>query len=251
MKGFIVLLSVIALAASSNTFLRNLSTGITVDSVTAESTCDTTTFLAKLTVSLTAAGDITSLDSKITLKSGSDSVEYTASATALTQDTPAEVEYTLSTASPKNGKYTFDKIEDTTSPTADVTFDTTKASVTFNFPVAYTLAANQTKAEQEVNSKSDKAEEKSFTVDLDAAFTGAVYFYPNQTATKEISCKVSEKVVTCTPTAEDMENDKTYDIYYQSGCEAVTKAGVKVKFSASSFVALSKYALVAIALFLF
>ena len=261
MKGYLVLLSVIALSAASNTFLRNMdAVAVTVNSIKAEgdAKCAKTQdeIVTKMTINMNAAAAIetaNAFDSKLTLVSGSNKVEYTKSSIELAASTDTNVEYTLITAPAdiKPGVYTFSKLEDTTKGGAKVTFDTTKAAVTYKYIKEYKLATTQSKTSQEVKSKSDKAEEKQFVVDLAEEFDGDVFFYPNSTCTQPISCSASKKVVTCTPTTSDMENDKEYDIYYQAGCADAAKAGIKVKFSASSFVTFSKYAMVVLALFLF
>lgn len=260
MKGYLVLLSIIALSAASNTFLRNMAgeVKLTVNSITTDETKCTKTaadFITPIKINLTPAASVDTFDSKLTLVSGSNTVEYTvAGVTNFAASTSAaDISYALGTAEDKikPGVYTFSKLEDTTSGTAKVTFDTAKAAVTYKYIEEYKVATTQSKTTQEVDSKSDKAEEKQFIVDLAEEFAGSVFFYPNSTCTQPISCTASKKVVTCTPTTADMENDKEYDIYYQSGCEAAAKAGIKVKFSASSFVTFSKYAMVVLALFLF
>ena len=119
----------------------------------------------------------------------------------------------------------------------------------YNYVEAYTVKATQSKASQEVDSKSD--DKKTFTVELDDT-PSAVNFFSDSAATKKISCSVANKVATCTPTSTEMEDGKSYDIYSKAGCaESATKTGVNVKYSGSSFVAFSKYAMIVAALFLF
>ena len=260
MKGYFVLLSIIALSAASNTFLRNMAgeTSLTVNSIKTDGdvTCTKTAadFVATMKINITPSAAVTSgFDSRLTIASGSNKVEYNGTGQTFADTSAADVSYTLdtTTTSIKTGVYTFSKLVDETSGGAKVTFDTAKAAVTYKFVEEYKVAKTQSKTSQEVDSKSDKAEEKQFVVDLDEEFAGSVFFYPNSTCTQPISCTASKKVVTCTPTTADMENDKEYEIYYQAGCEDAAKAGIKVKFSASSFVTFSKYAMVVLALFLF
>ena len=118
----------------------------------------------------------------------------------------------------------------------------------YNYVEAYTVKATQSKASQEVDSKSD--DKKTFTVELDDT-PSAVNFFSDSAATKKISCSVANKVATCTPTSTEMEDGKSYDIYSKAGCADATKTGVNVKYSGSSFVAFSKYAMIVAALFLF
>ena len=262
MKGYFVLLSIIALSAASNTFLRNMAEAIslTVNSIKTDGDvkCTKTAadFVDTMKINITPAATVTSFDSRLTIASGSNKVEYNVAGQTFTNTSTVDVSYDLdTTATPttsiKAGVYTFSKLVDETSGGAKVTFDTAKAAVTYKFIEEYKVAKTQSKTSQEVDSKSDKAEEKQFVVDLDEEFAGSVFFYPNSTCTQPISCTASKKVVTCTPTTADMENDKEYEIYYQAGCEDAAKAGIKVKFSASSFVTFSKYAMVVLALFLF
>ena len=259
MKGYFVLLSIIALSAASNTFLRNMAAiSLTVNSIKTDGDvkCTKTAadFVATMKINITPSAAVTSpFDSRLTIASGSNKVEYKVAGKTFADTSAADVSYTLdtTTTSIKTGVYTFSKLVDETSGGAKVTFDTAKAAVTYKFVEEYKVAKTQSKTSQEVDSKSDKAEEKQFVVDLDEEFAGSVFFYPNSTCTQPISCTASKKVVTCTPTTADMENDKEYEIYYQSGCEDAAKAGIKVKFSASSFVTFSKYAMVVLALFLF
>ena len=259
MKGYFVLLSIIALSAASNTFLRNMAEAIslTVNSIKTDGDvkCTKTAadFVDTMKINITPAATVTSFDSRLTIASGSNKVEYKVTGQTLSDTSAVDVSYALDTptSSIKTGVYTFSKLVDETSGGAKVTFDTAKAAVTYKFVEEYKVAKTQSKTSQEVDSKSDKAEEKQFVVDLDEEFAGSVFFYPNSTCTQPISCTASKKVVTCTPTTADMENDKEYEIYYQSGCEDAAKAGIKVKFSASSFVTFSKYAMVVLALFLF
>ena len=259
MKGYFVLLSIIALSAASNTFLRNMAEAIslTVNSIKTDGDvkCTKTAadFVDTMKINITPAATVTSFDSRLTIASGSNKVEYKVTGQTLSDTSAVDVSYALDTptSSIKTGVYTFSKLVDETSGGAKVTFDTAIAAVTYKFIEEYKVAKTQSKTSQEVDSKSDKAEEKQFVVDLDEEFAGSVFFYPNSTCTQPISCTASKKVVTCTPTTADMENDKEYEIYYQAGCEDAAKAGIKVKFSASSFVTFSKYAMVVLALFLF
>ena len=260
MKGYFVLLSIIALSAASNTFLRNMAgeTSLTVNSIKTDGDvkCTKTAadFVATMKINITPSAAVSpGFDSRLTIASGSNKVEYKVTGQTLSDTSAVDVSYALDTptSSIKTGVYTFSKLVDETSGGAKVTFDTAKAAVTYKFVEEYKVAKTQSKTSQEVDSKSDKAEEKQFVVDLDEEFAGSVFFYPNSTCTQPISCTASKKVVTCTPTTADMENDKEYEIYYQSGCEDAAKAGIKVKFSASSFVTFSKYAMVVLALFLF
>lgn len=260
MKGYFVLLSIIALSAASNTFLRNMAgeTSLTVNSIKTDGdvTCTKTAadFVATMKINIKPSAAVsTGFDSRLTIASGSNKVEYKVTGQTFADTTTVDVSYALdtTTTSIKAGVYTFSKLVDETSGGAKVTFDTAKAAVTYKFIEEYKVAKTQSKTSQEVDSKSDKAEEKQFVVDLDEEFAGSVFFYPNSTCTQPISCTASKKVVTCTPTTADMENDKEYEIYYQAGCEDAAKAGIKVKFSASSFVTFSKYAMVVLALFLF
>ena len=262
MKGYFVLLSIIALSAASNTFLRNMAAiSLTVNSIKTDGDvkCTKTAadFVDTMKINITPSAAVsTAFDSRLTIASGSNKVEYKVTGQTFSDTSAVDVSYDLdTTATPttsiKAGVYTFSKLVDETSGGAKVTFDTAKAAVTYKFIEEYKVAKTQSKTSQEVDSKSDKAEEKQFVVDLDEEFAGSVFFYPNSTCTQPISCTASKKVVTCTPTTADMENDKEYDIYYQSGCADAAKAGIKVKFSASSFVTFSKYAMVVLALFLF
>ena len=245
MKGIIVLIT-LALATSSNTFLRNLE-AVTVSAATGAG-CFTAIPSITLTGKTTTAK--ATVAATLTLKSGENIITLNcASKEIATTDTQYPCTYTAPPTAPKFGEYTIDSVTETTTTGTTFTLSDTVKGLKYNYVEAYTVKATQSKASQEVDSKSD--DKKTFTVELDDT-PSAVNFFSDSAATKKISCSVANKVATCTPTSTEMEDGKSYDIYSKAGCaESATKTGVTVKYSGSSFVAFSKYAMIVAALFLF
>ena len=243
MKGIIVLIT-LALATSSNTFLRNLE-AVTVSAATGAG-CFTA--IPSITLTGKIAKTAATVAATLKLKSGENIITLNCASTQIaTTDTQYPCTYTAPPTAPKFGEYTINSVTTTTDTTFTLS-DTVKA-LKYNYVEAYTVKATQSKASQEVDSKSD--DKKTFTVELDDT-PSAVNFFSDSAATKKISCSVANKVATCTPTSTEMEDGKSYDIYSKAGCaESATKTGVNVKYSGSSFVAFSKYAMIVAALFLF
>ena len=127
------------------------------------------------------------------------------------------------------------------------------ASNKFTLAAAYTVAAaaQQTATQEVVKDSDDKT---SFKIVLTSADAAPALYNGNEATSKTFSsCTLATdaKSVTCTPASGEMEDGKEYTIYYKEPCQTEFKTtGVKVKYSASSFVSLSKYALVVLALFL-
>ena len=247
MKGIIVLIT-LALATSSNTFLRNLGEAITVSAASGAGCFTAIPTPITLTGKTTTAK--ATVAATLTLKSGENIITLNcASKEIATTDTQYPCTYTAPQAAPKFGEYTINSVTETTTTGATFTLSDTVKGLKYNYVEAYTVKATQSKASQEVDSKSD--DKKTFTVELDDT-PSAVNFFSDSAATKKISCSVANKVATCTPTSTEMEDGKSYDIYSKAGCaESATKTGVNVKYSGSSFVAFSKYAMIVAALFLF
>ena len=248
MKGIIVLIT-LALATSSNTFLRNLGVAVTVSAASGAGcfpAIPTTITLTGKTAKAAATVAAT-----LTLKSGENTITLGCASTQIaTTDTQYPCTYTAPPTAPKFGEYTINSVTEVTTTTGTTfTLSDTVKGLKYNYVEAYTVKATQSKASQEVDSKSD--DKKTFTVELDDT-PSAVNFFSDSAATKKISCSVANKVATCTPTSTEMEDGKSYDIYSKAGCaESATKTGVTVKYSGSSFVAFSKYAMIVAALFLF
>lgn len=245
MKGIIVLIT-LALATSSNTFLRNLE----AVTVSAASGAGCFTAIPSITLTGKIAKTPAEVAARLTLKSGDNTITLNcASKQIAAADTQYPCTYTAPQTAPKFGEYTIDSVTETTSTGTTFTLSDTVKGLKYNYVEAYTVKATQSKASQEVDSKSD--DKKTFTVELDDT-PSAVNFFSDSAATKKISCSVANKVATCTPTSTEMEDGKSYDIYSKAGCaESATKTGVTVKYSGSSFVAFSKYAMIVAALFLF
>ena len=245
MKGIIVLIT-LALATSSNTFLRNLE-AVTVSAATGAG-CFTA--IPSITLTGKIAKTAATVAATLKLKSGENIITLNCASTQIaTTDTKYPCTYTAPPTAPKFGEYTIDSVTETTSTGTTFTLSDTVKGLKYNYVEAYTVKATQSKASQEVDSKSD--DKKTFTVELDDT-PSAVNFFSDSAATKKISCSVANKVATCTPTSTEMEDGKSYDIYSKAGCaESATKTGVNVKYSGSSFVAFSKYAMIVAALFLF
>ena len=244
MKGIIVLIT-LALATSSNTFLRNLE-AVTVSAATGAG-CFTA--IPSITLTGKIAKTAATVAATLKLKSGENIITLNCASTQIaTTDTQYPCTYTAPQTAPKFGEYTIDSVTETTTTGATFTLSDTVKGLKYNYVEAYTVKATQSKASQEVDSKSD--DKKTFTVELDDT-PSAVNFFSDSAATKKISCSVANKVATCTPTSTEMEDGKSYDIYSKAGCADATKTGVNVKYSGSSFVAFSKYAMIVAALFLF
>ena len=244
MKGIIVLIT-LALATSSNTFLRNLE-AVTVSAATGAG-CFTA--IPSITLTGKIAKTAATVAATLKLKSGENIITLNCASTQIaTTDTQYPCTYTAPPTAPKFGEYTIDSVTETTSTGTTFTLSDTVKGLKYNYVEAYTVKATQSKASQEVDSKSD--DKKTFTVELDDT-PSAVNFFSDSAATKKISCSVANKVATCTPTSTEMEDGKSYDIYSKAGCADATKTGVNVKYSGSSFVAFSKYAMIVAALFLF
>ena len=245
MKGIIVLIT-LALATSSNTFLRNLE-AVTVSAATGAG-CFTA--IPSITLTGKIAKTAATVAATLKLKSGENIITLNCASTQIgTADTSYPCTYTAPQAAPKFGEYTINSVTETTTTGTTFTLSDTVKGLKYNYVEAYTVKATQSKASQEVDSKSD--DKKTFTVELDDT-PSAVNFFSDSAATKKISCSVATKVATCTPTSTEMEDGKSYDIYSKAGCaESATKTGVNVKYSGSSFVAFSKYAMIVAALFLF
>ena len=145
------------------------------------------------------------------------------------------------------GEYSISSISDGTNTLTIDNVESNKYTVAPTFVVS----TNQT-ASQEVEKDND--DKKSFTVILDSANAApALYSSKNETAKALTGCVLADdgKSVTCTPAEGEMEDGKEYTIYYKVACQnTFTSTGVKVKYSASSFIALSKYAFVVLALLL-
>ena len=245
MKGIIVLIT-LALATSSNTFLRNLE----VVTVSAASGAGCFTAIPSITLTGKIAKTPAPVAATLTLKSGENTITLGCASTQIaTTDTQYPCTYTAPPTAPKFGEYTINSVTEVTTTTGTTfTLSDTVKGLKYNYAEAYTVKATQSKASQEVDSKSD--DKKTFTVELDDT-PSAVNFFSDSAATKKISCSVANKVATCTPTSTEMEDGKSYDIYSKAGCSDATKTGVNVKYSGSSFVAFSKYAMIVAALFLF
>ena len=246
MKGIIVLIT-LALATSSNTFLRNLGEAVTVSAASGAGCF--TAIPTTITLTGKTAKAAATVAATLTLKSGENTITLGCASTQIaTTDTQYPCTYTAPPTAPKFGEYTINSVTETTTTGATFTLSNAVKALKYNYAEAYTVKATQSKASQEVDSKSD--DKKTFTVELDDT-PSAVNFFSDSAATKKISCSVANKVATCTPTSTEMEDGKSYDIYSKAGCADATKTGVNVKYSGSSFVAFSKYAMIVAALFLF
>lgn len=245
MRGFILLLA-LALCTSSTNFLRNLE-AVTISAVTGDG-CFTEFPAITLTGKIEATP--AEVQATLTLKSGENTVTYScASKEIAATDTEYPCTYTKGAEAPKFGDYKIAKVEEVTTSTG-TTFDVTAVTAkTYTYAETYTVKATQSKTSQEVDASS--TDKKTFTVELDDT-PSAVNFFADSEAKKKITCTVATKVATCTPTSTEMEDGKSYEIYSKAGCaEKATKTGVTVKYSGSSFVAFSKYAMIVAALFLF
>lgn len=146
------------------------------------------------------------------------------------------------------GEYKIASIKDTSDNSITIaTVETNKYTVAPNFVISDKQTTNQ-----EVEKDNDK--KKSFTIALDSA-NAAPALYPsnNSTAKALSSCTLAtdSKSVSCTPAEGEMKDGEEYTIYYKAACDdEFTSTGVKVKYSASTFVSISKYAFVVLALFL-
>ena len=150
----------------------------------------------------------------------------------------------------KVGTYKLKTITET--PTGEnqtaVTYDITNIKGSFIYAEEVSLGKSQTE-KQTVDAKDNS--NKSFNIVFAEGTTEAPAIFASEKATTPLSgCtfKSEDATATCTPTADEMENGKEYEIYYNKGCDK-TKTGVTVKFNNNSmFITVSKIALVALAL---
>ena len=148
------------------------------------------------------------------------------------------------------GEYKIASIKDTSDNSITIeTVETNKYTVAPTFVIS---AADKQTTNQEVEKDNDK--KKSFTIALDSANAAPALYPSNDSTAKALSsCTLAtdSKSVSCTPAEGEMKDGEEYTIYYKAACDdKFTSTGVKVKYSASTFVSISKYAFVVLALFL-
>ena len=183
------------------------------------------------------------LSSKATGAEATNHFEYLCAAAMAVDDT--ELEYSFSkpsTGTPKDGTYQVSEF----SGIGDNVFNLPSTNPTFTYVTAYTLAENQT-TPQEIKKDSTTTFKIKFNEDL--VTPPSIYLTNNATST--IPCTVSGKEATCTPTG--LTDGTEYTIYYNLACDTTathTTTGVKIKYSETVMVKLSKLSLVLIGLFL-
>ena len=161
---------------------------------------------------------------------------------------------TASTSTPIEGKYKVTDGKYTVVSGSPVSITIPENSITYT--PAYVLDTQTVEQEIDV-SKDDK---KTFTVKFKNAFKTAPKIYPDKDSDKEISCTSDEasKVLTCTPTANNMTEGKKYKIVFAQACtgtktdSTITVTATKLSSStgSSSYMKVSQIILLAGLLFL-
>ena len=184
-------------------------------------------------------------EAKITLANGDSTFLFTCADKTYTT-TAIDVICTTTTTGAIAGPYKISKVEATTATSVSSYTYTAVKDVAFYNGETVTVKTTQSKTTQEGNANS--TDKNTFTVELenDAKY---VRMFSDAEGTKQIACTVATKVATCKPTTKEMETGKEYKIYSSSACAKATERGVTVQFSGSSFVAFSRFMIVA-ALFL-
>ena len=182
-----------------------------------------------------------------------------ASSTLVSLYTPVVAEGALKTITweatvTKTGVYALTEIKDTATSEADTfTLPDKLPSCIVTVEAAIDSTATSTTV-QEVTEGDETKGTFKFAI-TNEGLTQPPVVYTAATEGKVISnCKVETKNVVCTPTSDEMEDEKEYTIYYQNGCgdDKIVTTGAKVKFiaaeEASSFMTLGKIAFFALAL---
>ena len=269
MKSFIIFLGLFALITSSGKFLRDLAVAdLEVASITyTDSACKTipSGFKFKLSVSSSSGGALTAQTSTIIkLQKGSDATATLSTTCAFPEKsatgTAFDVECSTTTSGAVADAYKLLPI--TSAASLDGASGGDKISIpdTVNTPITaktgYNAPGNNT-----ANSKEYYLSNATFPVTFDIAMTNAMTAVPTIKAgnvTLTSLCKVDTTTttkLTCSLEKETLTGSKegtTYKITATNVCSEEEETGVTIKvLDASSFLTVSKYALVILALFFF
>ena len=236
-----VIIFVLAIIATDCHFLREL-TAVTVKSATLETDCFNKGSTSKVTLDLTGDKDFAASTATFKL-SATDSIALTCNATSVSDSKATKCDVTLA-GTETVGKYTLDSIVDTTDD-AEHTIN----GITAAFTIADTIALGNQTTPQEVDTEDDS--KNTFTIVFAEAVTAGPDVYANATATAAIAnCTLAtdKKSISCKPSSTEMEDGKEYKIHYMNGC-VKTDTNITVKFTdSSSFMTISKIAVVILAL---
>ena len=243
MKAFIVLALLFAVNSS---FLRELDgpTAVTVTDVAFASPC----IVTSQNVALTAVTNVETLAGtfNVTLTSGKDADDFMTPGGTVTT---GNITWTVTPGSQKTGIYKVKSIAEHA--------DTATFTVTVGDNITSTLMISVAAVHNATQDETQEIEEgKAFTIQFNETMTQVPFIYAASDATTPIAdCSIdtnNTKIVSCKPTAEEMNGKKEVTIHYKNGCvDTLVATKVKVKFTAedsSAFMTLGKVALFALAL---
>ena len=235
-----VIIFVFAIVAINCHFLREME-AVTVSSAALETDCFNQGSTSKVTLDLTGDKDFPASTATFKL-SATNSIALTCNATTVAQSKATKCEKTLE-GTEAVGKYTLEKIAESDSITHTIT------GITAAFTIADTIALGNQTTPQEVDTEDDS--KNTFTIVFAEAVTAGPAVYANATATTAIAnCTLAtdKKSISCKPSSTEMDDGKEYKIHYMNGC-VKTDTNITVKFTdSSSFVTISKIAVVILAL---
>ena len=237
-----VIIFVLAIVAINCHFLREM-TAVTVNSAALKTDCFNQGSKSEVTLDLTGSDDF--LASTATFKlSDTATIALECAATSTTGAKTSTCKKTLA-GTETVGKYTLEKIVEKDDSIAVHTI----TGITAAFTIADTIALGNQTTPQEVDTEDDS--KNTFTIVFAEAVTAGPDVYANATATTAIAnCTLAtdKKSISCKPSSTEMEDGKEYKIHYMNGC-VKTDTNITVKFTdSSSFVTISKIAVVILAL---
>ena len=234
----------------NSSFLRDLGK-VTISGATLGTECVEKAASIALNLTLTASAEFNSTDDgefQVVLSGGNNTIS-----SECTLENNTVFTCTDALTNPAAGTYTLKSLTETsTSAASDVnTYEfADSASVAFMIAETVALAAEQETA-QTVDLKDNN--KKTFKIALDANATVTevpAVFAGNDAKIPLSACTLNkeDKVVTCSPTKDEMEDGEKYKIYYNKGC---TKTDTKIEVTfknGSTFMTVSKIALITFAL---
>jgi hypothetical protein len=237
-----VIIFVLAIFAINCHFLREMA-AVTVKSAALETDCFNQGSTSKVTLNLTVSADFAASTATFKL-SDTATIALTCDATTVAVSNKTKCEKTL-TGEETVGKYTLEKIVETGEGGQTHTI----TDITAAFTIADTIALGNQTTPQEVDTEDDS--KNTFTIVFAEAVTAGPAVYANATATTAIAnCTLAtdKKSISCKPSSTEMDDGKEYKIHYMNGC-VKTDTNITVKFTdSSSFVTISKIAVVILAL---
>ena len=236
-----VIIFVLAIVAINCHFLREM-TAVTVESAALETDCFNQGSKSEVTLDLKGSADF--LASTATFKL-SDTASIELECDASTSGAKATTCDATLKGTEAVGKYTLEKIVEKDTPTVVHTI----TGITAAFTIADTIELGNQTTPQEVDTEDDS--KNTFTIVFAEAVTAGPAVYANATATTAIAnCTLAtdKKSISCKPSSTEMDDGKEYKIHYMNGC-VKTDTNITVKFTdSSSFVTISKIAVVILAL---